>query len=156
MLRKRKKRKTKASTAKARHRSASQLKVALKRSATMRAVRSHDTAPEIAVRKAARQLEPRTRLNDPSLPGTPDLVFPGAKKAVFVHGCFWHGHSCARGNRVPKTNRDYWISKISRNRTRDRLATYALRQLGWKCLVIWECTTTDSAKLSRRLRAFLA
>jgi DNA mismatch endonuclease (patch repair protein) len=139
-----------------RNRRTNEVDVALQRSATMRAVKPQDTAPEIAVRKMARQFRHRPRLNDATLPGSPDLVFPALKKAIFVHGCFWHGHSCMRGHRVPKTNRDYWINKVSRNRRRDRLATHALRQLGWECLVIWECTTRDTTKLSARLRGFLA
>jgi DNA mismatch endonuclease (patch repair protein) len=129
---------------------------AMKRSATMRAVRSEGTGPEVIVRAMVRNLRRRPRLNDVSLPGKPDLVFPTRRKVILVHGCFWHGHSCGRGDRVPKTNRDYWIQKIARNRIRDEEATRTLRELGWKSLVVWECETRELETLARRLRSFLA
>ena len=83
-----------------------------KRSAVMRAVKSRDTAPELAVRRAAHALGLRFRLGRSDLPGKPDLVFPSRRVALFVHGCFWHGHDCARGARMPQTNRAYWQAKI--------------------------------------------
>jgi DNA mismatch endonuclease (patch repair protein) len=118
------------------------------RSAVMRAVKSSNTAPEIAVRRAAHALGLRFRLNRSDLPGKPDLVFPARKTAVFVHGCFWHGHDCARGARMPASNRDYWLAKISRNVTRDKTTLAALKQQGWKTHVIWECETRDKAILA--------
>jgi DNA mismatch endonuclease (patch repair protein) len=131
---------------------------AAKRSAVMRAVKSADTAPERAVRAAARALGygRRYRLNGGRLPGKPDLVFASMRKAVFVHGCFWHGHDCRRGARAPKDNAAYWRAKIARNRMRDRAALRALRAAGWSALVIWECGTRDAAALQRRLSRFLA
>jgi DNA mismatch endonuclease (patch repair protein) len=90
----------------------------LARSATMRAVRSEDTRPEMLIRRILHGLGYRYRLHDKTLPGKPDLVFTGRRKVVFVHGCFWHGHDCARGARVPKSNADYWTGKIGRNRER--------------------------------------
>ena len=119
------------------------------RSAVMRAVKSRDTTPEIAVRRAAHALGLRFRLNRSDLPGKPDLVFPGRKAALFVHGCFWHGHSCPRGDRMPATNRDYWRAKIGRNIARDKASLAALKKLGWKPLVIWECETRDKAGLAK-------
>ncbi len=130
---------------------------AAKRSAVMRAVKSSDTAPERAVRAAVRELGygRRYRLNGAGLPGKPDLVFGALGKAVFVHGCFWHGHDCARGARMPKQNAEYWRAKIARNVARDGAALKALRADGWRALVVWECETRNAAALSRKLASFL-
>ena len=121
----------------------------------MAAVRSKDTAPEMAVRRLAHALGYRFRLHRKDLPGHPDLVFPGRKAVVFVHGCWWHGHDCRRGARAAKTNADYWSAKIARNAERDRAAQHALAAAGWRVLVIWECDTKDAAALAGRLQAFL-
>lgn len=122
-----------------------------KRSAVMRAVKSRDTGPELKVRRAAHALGLRFRLKRDDLPGKPDIVFPGRRTAMFVHGCFWHGHACARGSRIPQTNRAYWLAKIDRNMTRDKANLAALRKLGWKPAVVWECETADPARLARLL-----
>lgn len=129
----------------------------VKRSAVMRAVKSRDTAPELAVRAVVRELgyARRYRLNGAQLPGKPDLVFGAMRKAVFVHGCFWHGHDCKRGARQPKDNADYWRAKIGRNITRDAASLKALKTDGWSTLVIWECETRDDAALSCKLARFL-
>lgn len=121
------------------------------RSAVMRAVKSKDTTPELAVRRAAHALGLRFRLYRAGLPGKPDLVFPARRVALFVHGCFWHGHDCPRGARVPQANRAYWQTKIARNMARDKAAAKELRKLGWAPRTIWECETRDPAKLSRRI-----
>jgi DNA mismatch endonuclease (patch repair protein) len=121
----------------------------VERSAVMRAVKSSNTTPELAVRRAAHALGLRFRLNRSDLPGKPDLVFPARKAALFVHGCFWHGHDCARGARMPATNRDYWLAKIGRNIARDKATLAALKKQGWSAHVIWECETRDAEKLSR-------
>jgi DNA mismatch endonuclease (patch repair protein) len=127
------------------------------RSAVMRAVKSRDTKPEIAVRRVAHAQGLRFRLNRSDLPGKPDLVFPSRRAVIFVHGCFWHGHDCARGSRVPATNRDYWRAKIGRNMARDKASLAALKKLGWKAIVIWECETRDAERLKRLiLRKFHA
>jgi len=118
-------------------------------------VRSTDTKPELAVRRVAHQLGYRYRLHRKDLPGTPDLAFIGRRKAVFVHGCFWHGHDCARGARTPKKNSAYWIEKITRNKARDRRHLTALAALGWQSLVIWECELKEPTNVSRRLTVFL-
>ena len=110
-----------------------------KRSAVMRAVKSKDTKPELRLRKALHRLGYRYRLNVKDLPGKPDLVFPKYRVALFVHGCFWHGHECKRGRRKPKTNADYWREKIQRNRVRDRQNAQALEALGWRVITVWEC-----------------
>lgn len=123
----------------------------VERSAIMRAVKSSNTTPELAVRRVAHALGLRFRLNRSDLPGKPDLVFPSRKSVVFVHGCFWHGHDCHRGARMPASNRDYWLAKIGRNVARDRTTLTALKQQGWKAHVIWECETLDREKLSRLL-----
>lgn len=120
-----------------------------KRSAVMRAVKSRDTAPELKVRKAAHALGLRFRLKRDDLPGKPDLVFSSKRTALFVHGCFWHGHDCPRGARMPQNNRAYWQAKISRNMARDKAALSALKKLGWTPRVIWECQTRDAVTLSR-------
>ncbi len=129
-----------------------------KRSAVMRAVKSANTTPERAVRKAACACgyRRRYRLNGAELPGKPDLVFSSLRKVVFVHGCFWHGHDCKRGARTPKDNAAYWRAKIARNQQRDRTAVSALTGAGWSALVIWECETRDGAALDAALADFLA
>lgn len=126
-----------------------------KRSAVMRAVKSTNTAPELRVRAAARALGAGYRLGGWSLPGKPDLTFPGRRAAVFVHGCFWHGHDCKRGARAPKDNAAYWQAKIARNVARDARTLAALEEDGWKTLVIWECETRDAPALEKRLGRFL-
>ena len=128
-----------------------------KRAAIMRAVKSKDTAPERIVRAAACACgyQRRYRLNGAHLPGKPDLVFASLRKAVFVHGCFWHGHTCKRGARAPKDNAPYWRAKIARNQQRDDAAVSALDSAGWSALVIWECETRDPGALQARLATFL-
>ncbi|HEX7799530.1 MAG TPA: very short patch repair endonuclease [Asticcacaulis sp.] len=125
------------------------------RSRTMRAVKSKDTAPELRVRRLVHAMGYRYRLHRKDLPGHPDLVFPGRRKAIFIHGCFWHGHDCRRGARMPKTNADYWTAKIGRNRERDARTLAELAKLGWGVCVLWECELKDEAALRRTLRAFL-
>jgi DNA mismatch endonuclease (patch repair protein) len=105
----------------------------------MRAVKAKDTGPEMIVRRLVHGLGYRFRLHRADLPGKPDLVFPGRRAAIFVHGCFWHGHDCARGARTPKENRAYWTRKIARNAERDVAAVKDLRSLGWRTLTLWEC-----------------
>ncbi|MBN1827012.1 MAG: DNA mismatch endonuclease Vsr [Candidatus Eisenbacteria bacterium] len=126
-----------------------------KRSWVMSRVRSKDTSPEITVRSLVHRLGFRFRLHRRDLPGTPDLVFPSRHMVIFVHGCFWHGHRCRRGNRIPKTNRSYWIDKINRNKARDRLQRGRLRRLGWRVMVVWECQLSDLDRLERRIIGFL-
>ncbi len=127
-----------------------------KRSAVMRRVKGKDTAPELKVRKALTGLGARYRLHRKDLPGSPDIVLPGRRLALFVHGCFWHGHDCSRGARVPKANRDYWLAKVGRNRARDAAAREALAALGWRVETIWECDLKDATALVGRLEALLA
>ena len=125
------------------------------RSRTMRAIKSRDTQPEIAVQQLLRALGFRYRKHRKELPGSPDVVFSSLKKVIFVNGCFWHGHKCARGNRIPKTNRRYWVRKIARNVERDRKNVIDLRKLGWKALVVWECQIRRTPALTSKLKRFL-
>lgn len=120
----------------------------------MSSVRTKGSAPELIVRRTAHALGYRFRLHRKDLPGTPDLVFPGRKKIIFVHGCFWHSHKCRKGRR-PASNTDFWNTKIDRNTKRDRAAVSALKRAGWSVLVLWECETKASDALSDRLRRFL-
>lgn len=130
-------------------------KTDIARSAIMRSVKSKDTKPEMAVRRFVHGLGYRFRLHRKSLPGNPDLVFPRLRKVVFVNGCFWHGHDCARGARIPKNNRDYWIAKIARNRERDKLNRKLLFAEGWGVFIAWECQI-NSVRAEEKLKAFLA
>lgn len=126
-----------------------------RRSATMRAVKSRDTSPELAVRALLRRFAPHYRLHRKDLPGNPDIAYIGAKRAIFVHGCFWHGHDCARGARMPKANADYWKTKIAKNRARDAAPAEKLAALGWRSLVVWECELKEKGALEKKLREFL-
>jgi DNA mismatch endonuclease (patch repair protein) len=126
-----------------------------KRSAVMRRVKGKDTAPEWTVRRLLWRLGARYRLHRGDLPGKPDIVMAGRRLAIFVHGCFWHGHDCARGARVPKANRDYWTAKVGRNRARDIASRTALAALGWRVETVWECELKDAAALEARARGWL-
>lgn len=127
-----------------------------RRSENMRRIRSKDTSPEIVVRKLVYRLGYRYRLHAANLPGKPDLVFPGRKKAIFVHGCFWHQHTGCLDGCSPHSHTEYWEPKLSRNVARDRQNLDALEQLAWKTLVIWECHVCNAAQLERRIKRFLA
>ena len=122
----------------------------------MRAVKSRDTGPELAVRAMLRSLAPGYRLHRADLPGKPDIVYFGRRLAIFVHGCFWHGHDCPRGARMPRDNADYWRAKIARNRARDLKTVAALEAMGWRALIVYECALKDPAALRARLGAALA
>ena len=118
-----------------------------RRSALMARVRQRDTAPEMLVRKAAHGLGLRFRLQRRDLPGTPDLVFPSRRLALFVHGCFWHRHpNCPRCT-SPKTRMEYWEDKFAANVARDRRVTDELEAIGWQVEVVWECETIDPERL---------
>jgi DNA mismatch endonuclease (patch repair protein) len=127
------------------------------RSAIMRAVKSAGTAPERKVAAMLRGIAPGYRLHRKDIPGRPDFCWIGRKRAVFVHGCFWHGHECARGARTPKENAAYWSAKIARNRARDAENLRRLAALGWRVATIWECELKGGADAVReRLAALLA
>jgi len=122
----------------------------------MSRVHSKDTSPELKVRSMVHRLGFRFRLHQKDLPGKPDMVFRSRRKILFIHGCFWHGHGCKRGKRVPKSNASYWINKIENNRKRDIRHRKALSSLGWKTLVIWECQLSDDMKTADRIIKFLS
>ena len=108
------------------------------RSALMKRVKRSDTKAELTLRKELHSRGFRYVIGDRRLPGTPDIAFPKYKAAVFVHGCFWHGHACRQG-RVPSSNVDYWVPKIAANRERDGRKEQTLRELGWRVFTVWEC-----------------
>ena len=125
------------------------------RSRIMSAVRSKDTAPERIVRRLVHRMGFRFRLHRRSLPGSPDLVFPGRSRVIFVHGCFWHAHTCG-ACRIPSTNRPFWKKKLAVNAERDARSVRRLRRAGWKVLVIWECQTAPRKRkrLMERIARF--
>jgi len=128
-----------------------------RRSENMRRIRGKDTKPELIVRSALFGLGYRYRLHADELPGKPDLVFPKRRKAIFIHGCFWHNHSHVHCKiaRLPKSNAGYWADKLRRNVERDTMRRAELRKLGWKTLVVWECQTKSIDKQLNRIRRFL-
>lgn len=126
-----------------------------RRSLLMGRVRQRDTKPEMTVRRIAHALGYRFRVQRKDLPGRPDLVFPSRRKAIFVHGCFWHSHTGCKGATIPKSRTEYWDAKLAANRERDSRVESQLRAAGWEVEVIWECQTRSSALVAERLRNFL-
>lgn len=127
------------------------------RSENMSRIRSRDTKPELVVRRLLHRLGYRFRLHRRDLPGKPDITFPSRKSVIFVHGCFWHQHpkkNCADA-RPPKSNVSYWSPKLKRNVERDALHHEALRRMGWRSIVVWECETADPIKLSKKIKKIL-
>jgi DNA mismatch endonuclease, patch repair protein len=126
-----------------------------RRSEMMRRIRAKDTKPERIVRSAAHRLGYRFRLHVKDLPGSPDLVFPGRKLALFVHGCFWHRHGgCAYAYR-PKSNIEFWKGKFKNNVARDRRVRRELEGMGWRVAIIWECETANPDSLREELKELL-
>ena len=121
----------------------------------MRRVRQKNTEPEIAVRRLLHRLGYRFRLHRRDLPGTPDIAFPGRRKVIFVHGCFWHRHSGCRAASTPKTRAEFWARKFDDNIARDARKITDLEALGWSVLVVWSCETKNPDILSHRLVSFL-
>jgi DNA mismatch endonuclease, patch repair protein len=122
------------------------------RSRQMARVRAQNTAPELAVRRGLHARGLRFRLHRRDLPGCPDIVLPRHRVALFVHGCFWHGcFHCDRGRRRPMSNRAFWDAKLDENVARDARNGHALRELGWRVIVVWECETRDRARLDTTL-----
>ncbi len=126
-----------------------------KRSKIMAAVHSENTKPEILVRKLVYAMGHRYRLHDKSLPGKPDLVFKSKKKAIFVNGCFWHGHDGCEKARLPKTRVAYWRTKIESNKLRDNKKFKELTSMGWRYLIIWQCNLKNINSTSKRIIKFL-
>lgn len=125
-------------------------RVSAVRSRIMAAIRGKDTKPELQVRRAIHAAGLRYRLHTRDLPGSPDIVLPRIKTVVFVHGCFWHAHSCQRSK--PKTRASFWAQKFDTNRARDRRVRYFLRAAGWQVHVIWECELRREAPLRNLVR----
>ena len=126
-----------------------------KRSWMMSKVRSQDTAPEKAVRSVIHHMGFRFRLHQKSLPGSPDIVLARHKKVVFVHGCFWHQHEGCPSATRPKSNQGFWNTKLDENVQRDKSTQSLLDQMGWKCLVVWECDLANYDGLVGKLKMFL-
>jgi len=120
----------------------------------MAAIHSKNTRPEMIVRKLVHSMGFRYRLHRADLPGKPDLVFPSKRKLIFVHGCFWHQHGCKSAH-LPKSNMDYWLPKLDRNRSRDAEHIKVLREANWKCLILWECELKKLDVLKSRIIEFL-
>lgn len=124
----------------------------------MASIKGRDTKPEMIIRRIVHALGYRYRLHGKDLQGKPDLVFARRKKVIFVHGCFWHKHSCRYGRVQPKTNASFWSTKRESNRLRDMKNKRVLKQMGWDTLVIWECWMKDSKKIKKlenRLKLYL-
>ncbi|WP_054312418.1 very short patch repair endonuclease [Mesorhizobium sp. 1M-11] len=125
------------------------------RSAHMGRIRRANTKPELIVRKLLHRLGYRFRLQWKDAPGRPDIAFPGRRKIIFVHGCFWHQHAGCRLAHVPETRRDFWEAKFARNRARDARDLARAEALGWKVLVLWECEVGAQTALEETLRDFV-
>ena len=119
-----------------------------KRSKNMKAIRSRDTKPELSLRRALHGAGYRYRLHVASLPGKPDLVFPRFSAVIEVRGCFWHGHTCAEGH-LPKSNKSYWLPKLARNKQRDLENERAIKALGYRLNVVWECELDSKKKIDQ-------
>jgi DNA mismatch endonuclease (patch repair protein) len=125
------------------------------RSERMSRIRSKDTRPELIVRRLLHFLNFRYRLHKRMLPGMPDIVFAKRKKAIFVHGCFWHQHPGCKISHIPKSSPEFWTSKLEGNCERDKVNRRRLKALGWNVLVVWECQVGDIGRLATRLQRFL-
>ena len=125
------------------------------RSLVMSRVRSKDTNPEMTVRRLVHGAGYRYRLHVRILPGTPDLVFAGRRKVIFVHGCFWHRHKRCALARLPKSHLGFWLPKLEENRRRDMRNLARLRKMGWSVLTVWECELKNAKVLETRIRRFL-
>jgi DNA mismatch endonuclease, patch repair protein len=125
------------------------------RSERMRRVKSRDTKPEQALRTLVWALGYRYRKHRRDVPGNPDLAFVGRKRAIFLHGCFWHRHDCPSGRRTPKSRVMFWTEKFRRNVKRDAVVAKSLKRAGWKALVIWECELCTPPIIERKIKRFL-
>ena len=125
------------------------------RSERMARISSKDTKPELIVRSIVHRLGYRFRLHRKELAGSPDLVFPSIKKAIFVHGCFWHAHEACNVANRPKSRRTYWDEKFARNKLRDKMNEARLIDAGWQVETIWECETKSPELVSKRVVRFL-
>jgi DNA mismatch endonuclease, patch repair protein len=127
-----------------------------KRSLMMSGIRGKNTKPELAVRKLVHGLGYWFRLHRRDLPGSPDLALPRLKKVIFVHGCFWHRHQGCKFACTPKSNVEFWQTKLNENIRRDTTARHALCSTGWEVLIVWECEVSNLPALSQKLSTFLS
>ena len=125
-----------------------------KRSDIMSQISGKDTKPEVLVRKYLFSKGFRFRRNDPRYPGKPDIILPKYKTAIFIHGCFWHGHECKTG-KLPETRKEFWMKKICDNKTRDKKNKSELEADGWTVLTVWDCEINSIIKRERRLNLLL-
>lgn len=125
------------------------------RSERMRLVKGRDTKPEWRVRQILKKLGYRYKLQYSKLPGKPDFAFPGKRKAIWVHGCFWHRHENCSLARLPKGRQDFWIPKLEGNRKRDLECQNKLHEMGWQILVIWECELSNQSSVESKIKQFL-
>ena len=125
------------------------------RSERMSRIRNRDTGPERALRRILTDLGYRYRLQYKRVPGRPDVAFPGRRKVIWMHGCFWHRHPGCKNARLPKSRREFWVPKLEGNRRRDLAKQQAAREQGWRTLVTWECELADPDQLAKRLTEFL-
>lgn len=125
------------------------------RSHIMASVKREHTKPERIVRSLLHSLGYRFRLHRKDLPGSPDIVLPLYKTAIFVHGCFWHQHVGCKKSKSPTSNIDYWEKKFKENIERDKNKIQGLKDLGWSVFIIWECEIKDQASLILRFKEFL-
>lgn len=126
------------------------------RSRIMSSVKQRHTKPELLVRSLLHRLGYRFRLHQKDLPGSPDIVLPKYRTAIFVHGCFWHQHENCGKSRRPSSNQEYWNKKLDENISRDKRKEDELSQLGWRVAVVWQCETSDVAVLSEKLKNLLS
>lgn len=126
-----------------------------KRSSIMSNIRSKNTSPEIQVRKLIFSMGYRYRLHRKDLPGCPDIVFPGRKKVIFIHGCFWHGHQNCKASTLPETHKEFWKNKINSNQERDGKNINELENLNWKVLVVWQCEIKNISYIAEKINSFL-
>lgn len=119
----------------------------------MRLIRSKDTKPEVIVRSTLHKLGYRFRLHKKDLPGKPDIVLKKYNTIIFVHGCFWHQHKGCKRATIPKTNREYWLPKLEKNKKKDQKYRFLLKKMGWNVITIWECETKDKKKLQKKIKS---
>lgn len=121
----------------------------------MSLIRSSNTKPEMYVRELVSELGFSYQLYCKNIPGCPDLAFPKDKKIIFVHGCFWHRHCCEKGSVIPKTNKNYWLTKFGKNKLRDKKNRLLLKKEGWNILIVWECQLKNKIRIKNRINKFL-
>jgi len=127
----------------------------IQRSNCMSRIKSKNTEPELSVRKAVSQLGLRYRLHKSNLPAKPDIVISKKQSIILINGCFWHQHKGCRRKSVPKSNLAYWVNKLKKNVIKQKKDIKALKRLGWRVLVVWECETKNVQRLEKRLENYL-